>query len=166
MAASPTDASDGPALSGSRSTPPAGLRVAGVDPERRFAGGEAQVLGLTLELARAGHQAELLCAPTGELWRRASAAGIQCRPLPIRNSIDAGAGFRLRRLVRERRYDKPRAAIAQETMGTFRDMAKSGRVAATIYFSWDSDPWAKQVSASSVYRCGAETETAKIALQP
>ena len=62
--------------------------------------------------------------------------------------------------------DKPRAAIAQETMGTFRDMAKSGRVAATIYFSWNSDPWAKQVSASSVYRCGAETETAKIALQP
>ena len=104
MAASPTDASDGFPQSGLGSTP-ARLRIAGVDPERRFAGGEAQVLGLTLALAHAGHQAELLCAPPGELWRRASAAGIQCHPLPIRNSIDAAAGLRLRRLVRERRYD-------------------------------------------------------------
>jgi len=84
---------------------PAKLRVAGVDPERRFAGGEAQVLGLTLALSQAGHQAELFCAEEGELWRRASAAGIRCHPLPIRNSIDVAAGFRLRRLVRDRRYD-------------------------------------------------------------
>jgi glycosyltransferase involved in cell wall biosynthesis len=104
VAASPTDASDGSPLSGLGTTP-AKLRVAGVDPERRFAGGEAQVLGLTLALNRAGHQAELLCAPTGELWRRASASGIQCYPLPIRNSIDAAAGLRLRGLVRERGYD-------------------------------------------------------------
>ena len=60
---------------------PATLRVAGVDPERRFAGGEAQVVGLTLALTRLGHQAELLCDPLGELWSRASAAGIRCRPL-------------------------------------------------------------------------------------
>jgi hypothetical protein len=32
----------------------AALRVAGVDPERGFAGGETQVLGLTLELLRLG----------------------------------------------------------------------------------------------------------------
>src|SRR5579885_2866988 len=47
------------------------MRVAGVDPERKFGGGEVQVLGLTLELKRAGHEVELLCDPDGLLWRRA-----------------------------------------------------------------------------------------------
>jgi glycosyltransferase involved in cell wall biosynthesis len=93
------------AASKSPGSTPATLRVAGVDPERRFAGGETQVLGLTLALARLGHEAELLCDPAGELWSRATAAGIPCRPLPIRNSIDAAAGLRLRRLVREQGYD-------------------------------------------------------------
>ena len=40
---------------------PATLRVAGVDPELGFGGGVTQVLGLTLELLRAGHRAELVC---------------------------------------------------------------------------------------------------------
>ena len=64
------------------------LSVAGVDPERNFAGGETQVLGLTLELRAMGHRAELLCDPAGELWRRAQAAGIVCHPMPIRNALD------------------------------------------------------------------------------
>jgi len=81
------------------------LRIAGLDPERGFAGGESQVLGLTLALASAGHHADLLCDPDGQLWQRASAAGISCQPLRIRNSIDFAAGLRLRRLVRERHYD-------------------------------------------------------------
>ena len=89
----------------SPSVTPVALRIAGVDPERRFAGGEAQVLGLTLALAHAGHETELLCDPAGELWQRASAAGIVCQPLRIRNSIDLAAGFRLRRLICARRYD-------------------------------------------------------------
>ena len=61
--------------------------------------------------------------------------------------------------------DKVRAAIAQETMGAIRGLARaegSRRRSA----SWTNPAWAKQVSASSVYRCGAETETAKVALQP
>ena len=62
-----------------REAPP--LSIAGVDPERKFAGGETQVLGLTLELRAMGHRAELLCDPAGELWRRAQAAGVVCRPL-------------------------------------------------------------------------------------
>ena len=81
------------------------LRVAGVDPERGFGGGETQVLGLSLELDRAGHRAEVVCDPDGELWRRAQAAGLVCRPLKIRNSIDVAAGFRLRNLITRRRYD-------------------------------------------------------------
>ncbi len=86
-----------------REAPP--LSIAGVDPERKFAGGETQVLGLTLELRAMGHRAELLCDPAGELWRRAQAAGVVCRPLPIRNALDFAAAVALRRRLRDGRYD-------------------------------------------------------------
>lgn len=81
------------------------LSVAGVDPERNFAGGETQVLGLTLELRAMGHRAELLCDPAGELWHRAQAAGVVCHPMPIRNALDLVAAAALRRVLRDRRYD-------------------------------------------------------------
>src|SRR5690242_7475091 len=35
------------------------LRIAAIDPERNFGGGESQVLGLTRGLLRAGHDAEI-----------------------------------------------------------------------------------------------------------
>ena len=82
---------------------PAPLSVVGVDPERNFAGGESQVLGLTLELRAMGHRADLLCDPSGELWRRAQAAGVVCHPLPIRNALDLVAAAALRRCLREGR---------------------------------------------------------------
>ncbi|MGH7813568.1 MAG: glycosyltransferase [Candidatus Binataceae bacterium] len=81
------------------------LRVAGIDPERGFAGGETQALGLTLALVRAGHCAELICDPAGELWTRARAEGLRCHPLAIRNAIDAAAGMRLRAIIRRGHYD-------------------------------------------------------------
>lgn len=82
-----------------------GLRILGVDPERRFSGGETQVLGLTRGLIRAGHVAELACNPQGELGRRGVREGIRCHPLPIRNAVDFAAGLRLRALVRRERFD-------------------------------------------------------------
>src|SRR5689334_204378 len=81
------------------------LSVAGVDPEGNFAGGETQVLGLTLELRAMGHRAELLCDPAGELWRRARAAGVACHPMPIRNALDVFAAAALRRTLGAGRYD-------------------------------------------------------------
>jgi glycosyltransferase involved in cell wall biosynthesis len=81
------------------------MRIAGIDPERNFGGGEVQVMGLTLELLRAGHEAELWCDPDGELWRRANQAAIVCRPLKIRNSLDAAAGLRFRSLASRYHYD-------------------------------------------------------------
>jgi glycosyltransferase involved in cell wall biosynthesis len=81
------------------------LRVAGVDPEHGFSGGETQVMGLTLELLRRGHDAELLCDPGGLLWQRATGTGIRCRPLPVRNALDLRAGLALRRLLHEQSYD-------------------------------------------------------------
>lgn len=81
------------------------MRIAGVDPERNFGGGEVQVMGLTLELLRAGNDAELLCDPRGQLWSRAQQAGIGCRPLAISNSLDAAAGLRLRAILNRQHYD-------------------------------------------------------------
>ncbi|MBF6559776.1 MAG: glycosyltransferase family 4 protein [Candidatus Binataceae bacterium] len=81
------------------------LSIAGVDPERNFAGGESQVLGLTVALKAAGHRAELICDPAGALWERARAARIECHPLCIRNSVDVAAGLRVRAMLARERYD-------------------------------------------------------------
>ena len=89
-----TDTADAPALS-----------VAGVDPELGFGGGETQVLGLTLALAAAGHRAELICDPAGRLWERATAEGIRCHPIRIRNAIDLAAGVKLRAILKREHYD-------------------------------------------------------------
>src|SRR5262245_16071390 len=81
------------------------LRVAGVDPEREFAGGQSQVLGLTRELLRMGHRAELICDPAGELFARADAEGIRCHRLRLRNSVDIAGGMRLRSILAREGYD-------------------------------------------------------------
>jgi len=95
-------ANEGPRLN---RAPAAALRIAGVDPERNFGGGETQVLGLTLELLRVGHRAELFCDPDGRLWDRAQTAGVKCYPLRIRNAIDLAAGLRLRTMLARANYD-------------------------------------------------------------
>lgn len=84
---------------------PPRLSVVGVDPELGFGGGETQVLGLTLALAREGHRAELICDNAGQLWERANAAGIECHPLRIRNAIDLQAGLRLRAILKREHFD-------------------------------------------------------------
>jgi glycosyltransferase involved in cell wall biosynthesis len=81
------------------------LSIAGIDPERGSAGGESQVLGLTIALTRAGHRADLICDPAGVLWQRARAVGVACYPLRIRNSVDAAAGLKLRRYLAQNHYD-------------------------------------------------------------
>jgi glycosyltransferase involved in cell wall biosynthesis len=81
------------------------LRIAGVDPELSFGGGESQVLGLTIALMEAGHRADLICDPGGQLWQRAHTAGVICHPLRIRNSIDVVAGLKLRGYLSHNQYD-------------------------------------------------------------
>ena len=81
------------------------LRILGVDPELGFAGGETQVLGLTLGLLRGGHRTELACDPRGRLYERARREGIECHPLAIRNALDFAAGMRLRNLLTRANYD-------------------------------------------------------------
>src|SRR5689334_2207531 len=79
------------------------LRIGGVDPELGFAGGETQVLGLTLALISAGHRAELICDPSGKLWQRAIDSGVPCHPLRIRNALDISAAIRLRGILKRER---------------------------------------------------------------
>src|SRR5271156_6882571 len=81
------------------------LTGVGVEPEWGCAGGETQVLALTLALAGAGNRAELICDPAGQLWGRATAAGIKCHSLHIRNAIDLPAGVRLRAILQRQSYD-------------------------------------------------------------
>jgi glycosyltransferase involved in cell wall biosynthesis len=81
------------------------LRIIGVDPELGFLGGESQVLGLTLELLRLGHDAQLLCDPDGLLCQRARAANVVCHPLKIRNAVDCVAGMRLRGFLSRNTFD-------------------------------------------------------------
>jgi glycosyltransferase involved in cell wall biosynthesis len=83
----------------------AALAVAGVDPELGFGGGETQVLGLTLELRRGGHRAELICDAAGRLFAAAREAGVVCHALPSRNSLDVRAGMRLRAILTRERFD-------------------------------------------------------------
>ena len=64
------------------------LRIAGVDPELSFAGGESQVLGLTLALMGAGHRADLICDPGG-----ANSGNAPRRP--VSSVIRCGFGIRL-----------------------------------------------------------------------
>ncbi len=81
------------------------LHIAGVDPERGFAGGETQVLGLTRELLRIGHRAELICDPSGRLFERARGEGITCHPLRLRNSVDVAGAMRLRSIMAREQFD-------------------------------------------------------------
>jgi L-malate glycosyltransferase len=81
------------------------LRIAGVDPELGFGGGETQVLGLTLALISAGHSAELICDPAGRLWERAVDSGVRCHPLRIRNALDISNAIRLRGILKRECYD-------------------------------------------------------------
>jgi hypothetical protein len=62
--------------------------------------------------------------------------------------------------------DTARAALVREIMDDFRELAAQGRVVGSIYYAWDSDPWAKTVDPLSVYRCGALTEAGNLALVP
>jgi hypothetical protein len=62
----------------------------------------------------------------------------------------------------QRRIPMDRAPPCQQ----WHRLPDAGRVSAVTYFSWDSDPWAKQTSLGSVYRCGGLTEAGPAALTP
>ena len=81
------------------------LNILHIDPEKKWGGGEVQVLGLTTYLHRNGHQSIVAVDPRGALSARLSQHGLLSCPLRVRNHLDVFAGFRLRCLVRDGGYD-------------------------------------------------------------
>jgi len=59
-----------------------------------------------------------------------------------------------------------RTLLIEELRADFAVAAAEHRLAGIDYFSWDSDPWAKQTDPDSVYRCGALTESGRQAVAP
>jgi len=59
-----------------------------------------------------------------------------------------------------------RTLLVEELRSDLAAAAAEHRLAGIDYFAWNSDPWAKQVDADSVYRCGALTESGRQAIAP
>jgi glycosyltransferase involved in cell wall biosynthesis len=72
------------------------LRIAHVDAESGYSGGEAQVFLLLRGLRERGHANLLLCPPGSEAARRAQQLGIEHRCVPMRNDLDLVGFCRLR----------------------------------------------------------------------
>ena len=60
--------------------------------------------------------------------------------------------------------DDARSALVRETMVNLRALAEQKRLVAAIYFSWDTDAYAKQASPLSVFRCGSLSPSGRLAL--
>ena len=59
-----------------------------------------------------------------------------------------------------------RTLLVEELRRDFAPSATEHRIAGIDYFSWNSDPWAKQVDADSVFRCGVLTDSGRQAVAP
>ena len=77
------------------------VRIAHVDSEHDFAGGEVQVLLLLDGLRRRGFSVILVCPPDSESARRARDRGIDVIEVAMRTDADLPATVRLARLWRE-----------------------------------------------------------------
>ena len=62
--------------------------------------------------------------------------------------------------------DRQRAALVQETMANFRELAGQRRLAVAFFYSWNSPPGSNQVSPSSIFRGGDLTEAGRLTLNP
>ena len=62
--------------------------------------------------------------------------------------------------------DAARTLLIKEITADFAQAAAQRRLVGIDLFSWNSDPWAKQPDADSVYRCGALTSAGREAIKP
>ena len=81
------------------------LRIAHLDPERGFSGGEVQVLLLIEGLAARGHENVLLCRPRGPLALEAARREIPTAAVATHGDLDAFAVWRIARGLRTARPD-------------------------------------------------------------
>jgi hypothetical protein len=59
-----------------------------------------------------------------------------------------------------------RTLLIEEIRHDFDAITAEHRLMGMDYYSWDTDPWSKQVDPSSLYRCGVLTESARQAVAP
>lgn len=76
------------------------MRIAHVDSEHTWRGGQAQVMALLTGLAARGHANQLHC-PEGPLAGRARAAGLVVHPFRARSDLDVSAAWTLARSWRD-----------------------------------------------------------------
>ncbi len=81
------------------------VRSLHIDTERTWRGGEQQALYLAAGLVRRGHVAEVAGNPDSEYLRRARAASLTAHDVPMRTDFDPAAFRRLRRLLKDGRFD-------------------------------------------------------------
>lgn len=62
--------------------------------------------------------------------------------------------------------DRDRALLVGEMMSDFRKYVDEGRLVGLLYYSWNTDPWAQRTDPLSIYRCGALTESGRLAIAP
>lgn len=76
------------------------LRIAHIDAEREFSGGEVQVLLLIDGLAARGHDNLLLCPPGSRIEMEAARRGVAVGSVAMRSDLDVVAVWRLARRLR------------------------------------------------------------------
>lgn len=81
------------------------LRIAHIDAERRFSGGEVQVRLLMTGLAERGHDGVLICPPRSVMAKAAARRGETVCAVPMRGDADAVAVWRLARRLRRMPVD-------------------------------------------------------------
>ncbi len=81
------------------------LKILHVDPEKEWAGGETQVMGLLTKLTSWGHENHLLCHPEGALIDEVQRVDVKIIPLRVRNDLDLRPVFRLKKLIQKEAYD-------------------------------------------------------------
>lgn len=62
--------------------------------------------------------------------------------------------------------ERKRSALIGQMEKGFREAAERNVLAGLFYFSWDSDPWSKEVGPYSVFRCDRLTSSGEIAIGP
>ena len=80
-------------------------RVAHLNTEMTWRGGEGQTFALAQGLALRGHRSVVVARPGSEMLRRAGEAGLETAAVPMKGELNPAAILRLRRLFRELQPD-------------------------------------------------------------
>lgn len=93
------------------------FRILFVDTELVWRGGQEQLFTLIVGMMQRGHDVSLAAPAESPLTERARSRGIRCRPFRQRNEFDPSGFWKLRRILRERRFDivhfnTPRSIVA------------------------------------------------------